>query len=129
MLAVGDAATITTASSNFSFDLGSGLSGLHKVTITPTFASSLGPIDELRANLANSQSILGVTTSGESVFSASNDTHYYVMLSGEVRAGETYTLLVSAVPEPETYLFIAIGLGVVMLRVRQTNRFRKSQFN
>lgn len=124
LLTVGQIAPISTNSSDFNFYLGNTLSGTHKVSLSPTYVgSSIPAYDELRANLATSDDVFGTTSNGELAFSAITGTQYYLMLSGLVRGEETYSLSVSAVPEPSQYLLLSIGLAALALciaRAKQT---------
>lgn len=42
-------------------------------------------------------------------------TEYYVMLGGLMRGGETYTLALNAVPEPDSSILLLAGLGLLSL--------------
>lgn len=117
LLTVGQIAPISTNSSDFNFYLGNTLSGTYRVSLSPIPA-----YDELRANLATSEDVFGTTSNGELAFSAITGTQYYLMLSGFVRGEETYSLSVSAVPEPSQYLLLSIGLAALALRIARTKQ-------
>lgn len=108
--------SISTNSTDFNFALGSNLSGLYKASLSPTYLTASFS-DELFANIASSQAILGTTANGEFTFAATNGEPLYLLLSGEVRGGETYTLSVTAVPEPSQYLLLIIGLGMLAFHI------------
>ncbi len=113
---------ISTNSTDFNYYLGNSLSGTYKVSLYPShLVASLPTYDELRANLA-SATVIGTTSNGNLTFSTSSGIPYYLLLSGLVRGGETYSLSVSAVPETEQYLLLIAGLGVLALRVSKKNK-------
>lgn len=112
LLPVGITLPISTSSIDFDFALGSNLTGLYKASLSPTnLAASLS--EKLFANIASTQGILGITANGEFTFEATNGEPLYLFLSGLVRGGETYTLSVTAVPEPRQYQLLIIGLAIL----------------
>lgn len=116
-------APIATNSTDFNYYLGNSLYGAYRVSLYPAhIVASLPSYDELRVNLATSETVIGTTTNGDLTFSASSGIDYYLLLSGLVRGGETYSLSVSAVPEPEQYLLLIAGLGVLALRVSKVTK-------
>jgi hypothetical protein len=123
LLAENIIAPISTNSTDFNFYLGNSFFGTYKISLYPAhIVASLPAYDELRANLATSETVIGTTSNGEFTFSASSGMQYYLLLSGLVRGGETYSLSVSAVPEPEQYLLMIFGLGLLVLRVSKKNK-------
>lgn len=123
MLMINESLQITTDSADFKFYLGDNLSGDFVVSLTPFYVTNSSPVqDELLANIATSEEILGVTTNGVFNLSASGGTQYYLLLSGLVRGDETYSLSVSAVPEPSQFIFLSIGLGLLVLRTAGRTR-------
>ena len=113
---------ISINSTDFNFTLGSNLSGLYKASLSSTYLTGSFS-EELFANIASSQAVLGITANGEFTFAATNGDPLYLLLSGRVRGGKTYTLLVTAVPEPGQYLLLIIGLG--MLAFQRSRRSRQ----
>lgn len=125
LLTPGTPIAITTSSSDFSFFLGSELVGTYKLTLTPAYQIGFSPsFDELRANLAASDALIGATSGGGLIFSAAYGSRYYVMLSGLMRGADTYTLSVSAVPEPEQWAMLVLGLVTILPLSRRRNGAR-----
>ena len=86
--------------------------GENYASLSPTnLAASL--FEKLFANIASTQGIFGITANGEFTFEATNGEPLYLFLSGLVRGGETYTLSVTAVPEPRQYQLLIIGLAIL----------------
>lgn len=108
--------SISTNSTDFNFALGSNLSGLYKASLSPAYLT--GSFSEaLFANIASSQAVLGTTANGEFTFAATNGEPLYLLLSGQVRGGDTYTLSVTPVPEPGQYLLLIVGLGMLAFQI------------
>lgn len=121
LLPVGIPISILTSSTDFNFALGSNLTGLYKASLSPIYLTA-SFFDELFANIASSQAVLGTTANGEFTFAATNGEPLYLLFSGRVQGGETYTLSVTAVPEPGRYLLLIIGLGMLAFQISRRNR-------
>lgn len=108
--------SISTASTNFAFYLGSTLNGKFEVSLTPTFqASSPYSGDELTANIANRTSILSTSNAGVASFEASKGIDYYLLLGGLVRSEQTYQLQVSQVPLPAAFWLFGSWLSMFLV--------------
>ncbi len=124
-LSINESLSITTESTDFNFYLGNNLSGSFAVLLSPAYPSDfLQNQDELRANVATSDGVLGATNGGAFNFSASTGIQYYLLLSGEMRGDQTYSVSVSAIPEPEPYALLTIGLGILVLRITRKSRIK-----
>ena len=101
-------------SSNFAYYLGDTLNSEFIVTLSPNFRHENtypSPQDELAAWIADRESVILKTDHGESLFSASLGTDYYLLLVGRIRSGQEYQLQISHVPLPEASLLLLSGLG------------------
>jgi MYXO-CTERM domain-containing protein len=107
----------------FTFYLGKDLSGAYQLSLSPEYRVVGAPsFDELRANVISPQTFIGISAGGKLDFSATPGTDYYVMLSGIVRANETYALSVAAIPEPAVSTLLMGGVALVGFAVRQRRR-------
>lgn len=115
-LQVGQETSISTTSSRFGFYLGNSLTGQIDVSLTPVFQiqDNENFVDELTANIANRTAIFSKTHNGLTSFEAVSGTDYYLLLSGQVRAGTTYQLQLSQVPLPAAFYLFGSGLLLLL---------------
>lgn len=117
-LAIGSSISFSSNLSNASFSLGAGLSGQYSLTLSPVFETSPG-IDELQMILASQQQQLATSQHGQLSFNANPKDHYYLLLNGTARQGQSYQMNISAVPEPETWAMLLAGLAIVGVAARR----------
>lgn len=110
-LGVGEQASLTTSSSSFGFYLGNTLNGDISISLSPYFRTNSTPSqDELIVNVMNRTSTISTSDFGNTTFHANFGEDYYALLSGEVRAGQTYQMQITAVPLPASGLLFLSGI-------------------
>ena len=125
---------MTTASPIFAFDLGNGLSQTYLASLTPGFrteATSLPayvgsgyipPQDKLQFPVAEPSKALGTSDPGRVEFNANSEVGYIRLLQWRVAGWVTYTLSLSAVPEPAALALMSAGLGFLAWRRHRSTR-------